>query len=207
MFNRLLSTEVILEFAIARPADLIGEDPNGFRSWFLDAFDLASQSIIELQHSLLLRIFTKSMPRWVIKIVSKEAEKLLDMNEYAESSLNSFKRRSELPDHPVVFESLKTLPDRLCIDEAQDIMVAGADTTAFTLTTGTFHVLSDPSIHKKLVAVLEEDIAQNEEFPTLMTLEKIPYLVSALCCCEDGDGSRDAIDRRQRYNLWDYPKL
>lgn len=56
-------------------------------------------------------------------------------------------------------------------------MVAGADTTAFTLTTGTIHILSNPKIYEKLVEALEQAIPKGESFPPLLLLEKIDYLV------------------------------
>ncbi|EWZ00175.1 hypothetical protein FOYG_00064 [Fusarium oxysporum NRRL 32931] len=173
---RLLTTEVVMQFAFARSADLIGEDPDGFNSWFLDAFDLASQSIFDMQHNPWLRFAGNLMPRPVVRLLSKEVATLLGMREYAENSLRYFQERSELPNHPVVFDSLRSLPDVRSIDEAQDIMVAGADTTAFTLTTGTIHILSNPKIHDKLVETLDQAIPKDEEFPSLFSLEKIDYL-------------------------------
>ncbi|KAI8648552.1 hypothetical protein NCS57_01466400 [Fusarium keratoplasticum] len=173
---RLLTTEVVMQFAFARSADLIGEDANGFRSWFLDGFDLASQSIFDMQHSPWLQFAGNVMPRPVVRLLSKEIGTLLDMREYAESSLRYFQQRPQLPDHPVVFDNLRSLPDVRSIDEAQDIMVAGADTTAFTLTTGTIHILGNPKIHEKLVEALDQAIPRGEIFPPLLSLEKVDYL-------------------------------
>lgn len=56
-------------------------------------------------------------------------------------------------------------------------MVAGADTTAFTLTTGTMHILGNPKIHEKLVEALDQAIPRGEIFPPLLSLEKVDYLV------------------------------
>ncbi|KAH6884607.1 cytochrome P450 [Thelonectria olida] len=175
---RLLTTEVVMQFAFARSADLIGEDAEGFHSWFLDAFDLASQSIFDMQHNPWLRFAGNLMPRPVVRLLSKEVGTLLDMREYAENSLRYFQQRSELPNHPVVFDNLRSLPDVRSIDEAQDIMVAGADTTAFTLTTGTIHILSNPEIYEKLVEALDQAIPKGENFPPLLSLEKIDYLTA-----------------------------
>lgn len=70
-----------MQFAFARSADLIGEDANGFRSWFLDGFDLASQSIFDMQHSPWLQFAGNVMPRPVVRLLSKEIGTLLDMRE------------------------------------------------------------------------------------------------------------------------------
>lgn len=65
-------------------------------------------------------------------------------------------------------------------------MVAGADTTAFTLTTGTIHILSNPKIHDKLVETLDQAIPKDKEFPSLFSLEKIDYLVGKLVLLNSG---------------------
>lgn len=70
-----------MQFAFARSADLIGEDPDGFNSWFLDAFDLASQSIFDMQHNPWLRFAGNLMPRPVVRLLSKEVATLLGMRE------------------------------------------------------------------------------------------------------------------------------
>lgn len=60
-----------------------------------------------------------------------------------------------------------------------DILIAGADTTAATLTAGLIHILSSPDIHGKLAQALSEANlnCDLESSFRLLELEKIPYLV------------------------------
>lgn len=82
--------------------------------------------------------------------------------------------------HPVVFENLSSLPHDLKVTEAVDILIAGADTTASTLTAGFMHILSNPSIYAKLVDALRgtDTSLNNPSAAQLQELEKIPYLVT-----------------------------
>lgn len=90
-----------------------------------------------------------------------------------------YRGQDDPPTHPVLFDNLLGLTDKNCRDEAQDIMVAGADTTAFTTTTGLMHILQNPKIHQQLVKALQDAKAQYDGVPGLKELEKIDYLVSA----------------------------
>ncbi|OCT49456.1 cytochrome P450 oxidoreductase [Cladophialophora carrionii] len=177
---RLLTTEVILEFAFARSANMITEHADSFKSWFLDAFDVASQSIFDMQYRPFVRHLAGILPSCVIRVLNPNVGTLLDVIKFAGESLHHFKQRSSLPDHPVVFDSLKGLPDRDGVSEAQDILVAGADTTAFTLTTGIMHIVSNPDVQQKLTSSLLDAIDPDGEFPTLLTLERIEYLTACV---------------------------
>jgi cytochrome P450 len=57
-----------------------------------------------------------------------------------------------------------------------DILIAGADTTASTLTAGLLHILADEKIQYKLVRALQ-DVESNKGILPLLELEKINYLV------------------------------
>lgn len=58
-----------------------------------------------------------------------------------------------------------------------DILIAGADTTASTLTTGIYHILSSPKIEGRLVQVIDEVMPETGSLIPLQTLEKVEYLV------------------------------
>jgi hypothetical protein len=81
MNDRLLTTEVIMEFAFARSAEMINEDPDGFESWFLRGFDVAAKSILEMQYNPLLRKMSKKIPRPIVRKLSPEVGMILDIQE------------------------------------------------------------------------------------------------------------------------------
>jgi hypothetical protein len=70
-----------MQFAFARSADLIEADPKGFRSWFLDAFDLASTSIFEMQYRPLIRKMANMMPINLVRLFQPSVGCLFDLVE------------------------------------------------------------------------------------------------------------------------------
>lgn len=61
--------------------------------------------------------------------------------------------------------------------EGVDLLVAGSDTTAASASTAVLQILQRPDVHKKIVDSLEAAIPSADHLPTLLELEKIPYLV------------------------------
>ncbi|KAI1111785.1 cytochrome P450 [Nemania sp. NC0429] len=66
-------------------------------------------------------------------------------------------------------------PGRL-LQEAQSLVGAGFETTAWTLTIGTFHILDNPSVLSRLKSELEEAMPDARNILPLLELEKLPYL-------------------------------
>jgi hypothetical protein len=57
------------------------------------------------------------------------------------------------------------------------MLAAGMDTTANALRVGTWHVLSDPRVYRKLKEELRDAILHRDEIVDSATLENLPYLV------------------------------
>jgi hypothetical protein len=71
-------------------------------------------------------------------------------------------------------------PERL-LEESQNIAVAGTETTAWTLSVLTFHLLSNPDKLKKLRAELEKAIPDvSAPLPPIKDLEQLPYLTAVV---------------------------
>ncbi|CAG8153215.1 unnamed protein product [Penicillium nalgiovense] len=174
---RLMTTEVILQLAFGRAGGLIEEDQNGFRSWFLEGFDAASKSIPDLQYQPWLRKLINIIPQTLVYKLSPEIGNLLDITKFAEDSVRHWQKSESRPDHPVVFEALETVDDAEKVTEGMDILIAGADTTASTLTTGLIHILTDSEIERRLLE--EVDLLPTDENGqlSLQALEKSEYLV------------------------------
>jgi cytochrome P450 len=56
------------------------------------------------------------------------------------------------------------------------ITIAGADTTAATLVTLTYHILSSPSIFKRLRQELESAMPYPDSAPDPKALDSLPFL-------------------------------
>jgi cytochrome P450 len=77
----------------------------------------------------------------------------------------------------VVFDNLETVKYEEQVTEAMDILIAGADTTASTLTTGLIHILSNSGVERRLVEEIDSlPVNENGQLP-LQALEKLEYLV------------------------------
>lgn len=77
----LLTTEIITEFAFAKSPNLIEEKSDEMDSWFLDAFDVGSQSIVDLQYNSVLRNIVSILPASVVKILNPQLRSILDLQE------------------------------------------------------------------------------------------------------------------------------
>ena len=96
-------------------------------------------------------------------------------------------------------------------DEAQTIVGAGVETTAFALTVATFHIANTPHIYERLHTELASAIRSDAAtIPELTELEPLPYLRA--CILESirlsyGVTSRlrRVFDRPLEYGDWTIP--
>jgi hypothetical protein len=80
-------------------------------------------------------------------------------------------------DHEVIFDSMQHLDDKLMLAEATDILVAGSDTTAFTLSVAFQEIMEKPVIFEQLRKELRDAGIVTEQDFDLVKLEQLPYLV------------------------------
>jgi cytochrome P450 len=64
--------------------------------------------------------------------------------------------------------------------ESESLIGAGLETTAWTLTLGSFYTLNDPQIHTRLRTELQTAIPDAEQIPSWATLETLPYLTAVV---------------------------
>ncbi|KAL4950796.1 cytochrome P450 [Aspergillus filifer] len=180
---RTLTTEIIMEFAFARSANMINEQEQSFDSWFLRGFDVAAQSILEMQYRPLLRKVSRKIPRSIIRTISPEIAMILEIQDFAASSMNHWQKNGNNTDHPVLFDRLTLLSDEDKVHEAMDILIAGADTTASTLTTGLAHILAKPAVNSKLREALAAVPIGPDGRLAMQDLEKCSYLAAVVKEC------------------------
>lgn len=106
--------------------------------------------------------------------------------------MRRWQSKTEAPDHPVIFDSLDSLSDERKCEEAMDVLVAGADTTASILTTAVLNILNNPDVQRKLVSALDAEIPADEDMPSLSSLERIQYLVRLPSPCLSPELSADS---------------
>lgn len=179
---RCLTTEVIMEFAFAKSANMLEEHETTFESWFLTAFDAVAGSLWKMQEFPLLRKVAGRLPDKLVASIDPQLVNVFRMLKYAESCLNHYEIHGNTTSHPVVFDNLSSLPYQHKVTEALDILIAGADTTASTLTSGIMHILLNPKIQAKLVDALG-GVGAGRGDPQafqLLELEKIDYLTACV---------------------------
>ncbi|OQE07963.1 hypothetical protein PENVUL_c011G00084 [Penicillium vulpinum] len=183
MYNavRLLTTEIITEFAFAKSPDLIEEKSDEMDSWFLDAFDIGSQSVVDLQYRALLRkLVMEVLPVGISKLLNPKLANIINLQKYAGDCIRNWRKSSESSSHPVIFDSLHSISDYAKVSEAMDILIAGADTTASTLTTGFYHILSNPKLKERLVRAVDKAIPEPGSLTSLQSLQKVEYLTACV---------------------------
>lgn len=80
---------------------------------------------------------------------------------------------TEDPDHKLTVPSHQEI-----VDEATAVLGAAADTTGNAMTVAAIEVTSDPKKYARLVAELKTAFPDKNIKLNLLTLEKLPYLVS-----------------------------
>jgi cytochrome P450 len=98
--------------------------------------------------------------------------------EKASRDFQSARSSRNVGDGEVILERLIDLSPTDFEEEARNILVAGSDTTASTLSNAVYYICSNPDVKEKLVTVLDEFAISHDGKMDLSSLEKIPYLVS-----------------------------
>jgi hypothetical protein len=158
-------------------------DAARFEAEFPKTFDAAADQIWNNVYHPLARQIGAFVPKRLIAAFSPSLRLVFALVEQGHSSLKAYK--SSIPKtngSPVIFDSLHHLPDEAVGFEAVNFLIAGSDTTAFTLTSAVWHICHNSSIKHKLAAALKEAFPDQPEgyYPTLMQLEAIPYLVACV---------------------------
>ncbi|KAF5568406.1 cytochrome P450 monooxygenase [Fusarium phyllophilum] len=177
---RCLTVEVITKFCFGIDVDLIDENQVSFQAGFLDTFDAASHTIVDMVFAPTFNRLKFIIPMPILVRIDKEIANLLRLGEWAQDCLNHWAKGATLADqssYPIIFDCLEHLPDRTKKAQAVDILAAGSDTTALTLTYGIFHILSNPAVKQRLVDELDAALPDAGTNPSLSELEKLPYLV------------------------------
>ncbi|GKT64404.1 cytochrome P450 [Colletotrichum tofieldiae] len=151
---RLLTTEIIMQFAFSQSAGMIEEQEDDFGSGFTNALSVASHSVYLMYEKPWFA--ATSVRRWQA-----------DQGNRKDS-------------YPIVFDRLGSLTESEKMSEGVDLLVAGSDTTASTAATAVMQILSNPYIERKLVNSLDAAIPSADNLPQLLDLEKIEYLAACL---------------------------
>lgn len=102
------------------------------------------------------------------------------IQQWTTGCLDQYQRKlewEETMDHPVLFDSLTELSDERKRSMSAELLVAGADTSALTITYALYHITSNPQITDRLTKELLEAMPSMNTTPVLQKLEQLPFLV------------------------------
>jgi cytochrome P450 len=141
---------------------------------------LAAESLWDLLHFPLLRTIINKFPPALAAKLSRTAAVFQGLILAVANTVANFrhlKNSGKNLGREVVFDSMQHLDDTKMLAEATDILIAGSDTTAFTLAICIQEMMENPTIFEQLRKELKDaGIATEHDFE-LVRLEQIPYLV------------------------------
>jgi cytochrome P450 len=174
---------VITEVAFGESFHLLTKaENNTFNAPFLQALNLALESIWDAMYFPIIRVIVNHAPPTVAAMLSQPAARFQDLIRTVADTVAKFRRMKSSGkslDHDVVFDSMSHLDDKVLLVEASDILVAGSDTTATTLSVAIQKITECPGILRRLKNEMKEAGIATEQDYKLVKLEQLPYLVSS----------------------------
>ncbi|PGH11422.1 hypothetical protein AJ79_04923 [Helicocarpus griseus UAMH5409] len=135
-----------------------------------------------------------ALPDTLLERIQPALEHMLQMKRDVRSLIERTVRGEDFADksvtHPTIFQEIlqsdirpQEKSQQRLFDEAQIVVGAGIETTAYALTVATFHIVNNPRIYQKLREELVQAIPDINAPPTLLELEKLPYLTGCIMEC------------------------
>ena len=197
------TADVISQYSFAKPYGYL-DDPNFAPHWHRTIMDVSQNSHILKQFGWLEPLM-RSMPIWLVKIITPQMMSLISMQEVLspnaseESLTNSFQfchtgvihakaelaKGIDVPGQRTIFYDILTndglrpqeKETEYLMDEAQVVIAAGTVTTAHILSVTSFHIINNPKILATLQAEIRTvTLAEKAQIPW-QKLEQLPYLV------------------------------
>lgn len=160
---------------------------SSFAARFLSAFDESIDLPIKNYYGgFLRRRLSRIIPLSFIAKFDSTAAVLDEIFTFAENCSRAYSAQATVggrggpkhsKPHPIVFDALQGLPEWRTRYESMDMIVAGSDTTAWTLTTVLFHVLRREDVKKRIEESARKALPDLDRIPSYIELEKDEYLV------------------------------
>jgi Cytochrome P450 len=182
--------DTITSFCFAKSVDALGEPD--FKAPIIEAMEASLPAFVLFKHFSLIRKAVFNMPPWLSIRVSPQTAGLVQLQQILGRQVNEVVKNPEsLKDapHPIIYHKLLdkdanksgVVPVAGSLyEEAQALMFGGADITGNTLMLGTFHLLENSSLLKRLKDELYSAWPNLENAPRFENLEMLPFLVGIL---------------------------
>ncbi|RKK96205.1 hypothetical protein BFJ68_g14465 [Fusarium oxysporum] len=176
---RCLTVDIISDYASGKCLDQVGTSDDSFFGSYLEAFDAMADLTWDMCYQPFVRTFVTWTPAFIAKRLSKEARAFNRLQAANTAALQAYRAKPDV-ERPVVYSALDGCTEVEAVAEATDILAAGSDTTAYSLTVGLWHILNNKAIKEELQEALLENIPDPETIPSLPALEKIPILTATV---------------------------
>lgn len=193
-----MTVDIITEFAFGSCANLLKEHATSFDSEFIKVLDFTTEVPFKMYYSVMQRLAARYIPLSIAAKFEPALKEMANMFQMAADSHDNYTRRTTNSSLPVIFDHLQSLPHDLQKTESIDILIAGSDTTALTLSTALYYILRMPEVEKTLVKSLDEVFSQSQTAPSLLQLEQIKYLVGTNSIAFVGEKSGPMLTPFQR---------
>ncbi|CEI66255.1 unnamed protein product [Fusarium venenatum] len=178
IFNavRCTTVDIISHYCTGKPLGQLQNSDKNFNGDFLDAFDSLAASLWTFMYRPTLRLVMLSIPQALAKIMSREARFMMNLYGVCHNAAINFKRNPPKSTEEAILSSLSDLDEKEMGAETVDLLVAGSDTTAYTLAAAVVQICQNNQVKKKLVEGLAKGISDTKNLPSLLELEQIVYL-------------------------------
>jgi len=195
MAYRSATLDIIMEYLFARCYDAISA--RHFRNSTIVSLQESLSTLFVLKHFPLVFTILKILPDWLVNKLDSSAKGFIRIvhtcETHANEVLSNPEEKLHNASHEIVYHHLVT-PDpakrsemptkKRLSNEASSLLNAGSDTVGGTCTTGTFYVLNDERILRRLRTELDEARKERgmgvKESLGFEVLEKLPYLTAVI---------------------------
>ncbi|KIX08873.1 uncharacterized protein Z518_03530 [Rhinocladiella mackenziei CBS 650.93] len=188
---RCMSIDVITYLCFGNSVDAINAPDH--KAPIIVAMDASLPVFVAFKHSSLYKNMIIHCPPTISKFVSPATSGLVDLQQVLKQQIKEVTSNPEnlkkLPHSTTIYHELlrpelyrdHSVPDPGSLyEESQALMFGGADTTGTTLMHGSFYILTNPEVYKKLRTELQGTWPILEQPPSLVTLQKLPYLTGVI---------------------------
>lgn len=180
-----MTADVITELAFARSANFSAAPD--FRSPFSMAM---ASSVVYAHYTTHFRPFVEMMnwvPDTVLGAVVPPFKPILEyrraISQQIRDVLAGRNMEAKETSHPTIFHDIlasdlppEELTFKRLLQEAMSVNGAGIETTMWTLTVGTFHVIDNPNVYRRLKEELTAAMPDRDVILSWEALEALPYL-------------------------------
>ncbi|KAH3947302.1 hypothetical protein HBH98_125320 [Parastagonospora nodorum] len=181
---RSLTVDVISEFAFGESFNLLTDaEDNTFSAPILDTFNQTIATTWELIQFPILRIIAINAPLALAAKLSTAAAKQRVLFDAVQAAIDKFRSLQKLGksfDHVVIFDQMEGLKDRDLLAEATEVLIAGSDTTATTLSVAIEEMIKKPAVWEKLKGEVKGAGLVTEQDYETRKIEQLPFLAACV---------------------------